>query len=445
MQDDATLLRCYAETRSNTAFAEIVQRHLNLVYSAALRQVAGDTHLAEDITQSVFTDLARKAAAVAGCPVLAGWLHTSTHYAAAKAVRTEQRRRAREQEAQIMHELTNENTRDAEWSRMRPVLDDAIRQLNTTDRDAILLRFFEGHAFAAIGARCGLNENTARMRVERALDKLRAQLARRGISSTTGALATVLTSQAVVAAPTALGTSITSAALMSTASGGAVVSFFQLMAITKTQVAITGALLIAGGGAVVSQQQTSAALNAEIASLHEQSHEIAALRDENAQLARIAADTERLRSSVAQLPQLRTETSALREKLASIPPDKKTFSGNPRASRGSVSNREASSNYDITQLDRGPVPKHRVAPVYPMEMLRAGITGEAVVDFIVDANGNVANASVVKSTHRELEAPALEAIKQWKFDPGAKNGRPVHTRQQVPIVFTLSPDETDWF
>ena len=99
MKDDATLLRSYARNRSESDFAELVHRHVNLVYSAALRQVNGDVHLAQDVTQTVFTDLARKASSLANYQALAGWLFTSTRFAAAKFVRGEQRRRLREQEA----------------------------------------------------------------------------------------------------------------------------------------------------------------------------------------------------------------------------------------------------------------------------------------------------------------------------------------------------------
>jgi DNA-directed RNA polymerase specialized sigma24 family protein len=95
MTVDAELLDRYVRLNSEGAFAELVQRHINLVYSAALRQVAGDAHLAEDVTQSVFGDLARKAAALAQRQELTGWLYTSTHFAASKAVRAERRRRVR--------------------------------------------------------------------------------------------------------------------------------------------------------------------------------------------------------------------------------------------------------------------------------------------------------------------------------------------------------------
>src|SRR5216117_1397943 len=122
MTPDGELLRRYTETNSENAFAELVERHLNLVYSAALRQVNGDAHLAQDVAQTVFADLARKAASLARRPVLTGWLYTSAHFAAAKAVRTERRRHTREEEARAMHELLHTAAPDADWEHLRPVL-----------------------------------------------------------------------------------------------------------------------------------------------------------------------------------------------------------------------------------------------------------------------------------------------------------------------------------
>src|SRR3954469_4073678 len=108
MKDDAELLASYVRNRSDSDFAELVQRHVNLVYSAALRQVNGDVHLAQDVAQTVFTDLARKAGTLAARPVLAGWLFTSTRFAASKAVRGERRRKSREQEAYTMNEISQD-------------------------------------------------------------------------------------------------------------------------------------------------------------------------------------------------------------------------------------------------------------------------------------------------------------------------------------------------
>src|SRR5437762_7752980 len=181
MIDDAQLLRRYAEAGSEAAFSEIVSRHIDLVYSAALRQVNGDAHLAQDVAQTVFADLARKAASLAHRPILTGWLYTSAHFAAAKAVRTERRRHTREEEAQLMNPLLCDPAPDLDWEKLRPVLDAAMLELNETDREAVLLRYFDNRPHAEIAGRLGLSENAARMRVDRALEKLRTLLARRGL------------------------------------------------------------------------------------------------------------------------------------------------------------------------------------------------------------------------------------------------------------------------
>src|SRR5471032_1175640 len=138
MIEDAELLRRYADSHDEDDFAELVRRHVNLVYSAALRQVNGDAHLAQDITQLVFADLARKAGSLASHRVLAGWLFTSTRFAAAKAVRGERRRHAREAEAHLMQELNREPSAQLDWARVRPVLDDVLGELGDADREAIL-------------------------------------------------------------------------------------------------------------------------------------------------------------------------------------------------------------------------------------------------------------------------------------------------------------------
>ena len=199
MMDDAELLRRFVRERSQEAFTELVRRHVNLVYFAALRRVGGDAHLADDVAQSVFADLVRKAPSLQERPGLTGWLYTSTRFAAAQVVRGERRRRTHEQEAQTMHEL--HATPDTDWNQLRPVIDEALDELDDHDREAVLLRFFENQPFAAVGARFSLSADAARMRVERALDKLRSLLERRGIASTSAALAAVFTSQSGMTAP----------------------------------------------------------------------------------------------------------------------------------------------------------------------------------------------------------------------------------------------------
>jgi len=211
MTDDAELLRSYVEARSEQAFTELVQRHVNLVYFAALRRVGGDAHLADDVTQKVFADLARKASSLKDRSVITGWLYTSTRFAAAQAVRSERRRKTHEQEAHTMHEL--HSTPEPDWNNLRPIIDGAMDELNERERETLLLRFFENRPLAEVGAKFSLSPDAARMRVDRALEKLRRLLAKRGIVSTSAALAAAFVTQSAMATPAGLVTKIAAGAL----------------------------------------------------------------------------------------------------------------------------------------------------------------------------------------------------------------------------------------
>jgi RNA polymerase sigma factor (sigma-70 family) len=244
---DTELLRRYAEDGSEAAFAELVSRHVGLVYAAALRQVGGAAHRAQDVAQTVFVALARQAAPLSRRREIVGWLYTSTHHVAAKLKRTEQRRAQREQEAHAMNEINADDRAAVDWDRLRPVLDAAMHGLSDADREAILLRYFQNLRLAAIGQRLGLSEDAARMRVERALDKLQALLGRHGITSTTAALGVALANPALAVAPAGLAATVTGAALagVATGTGGAVAAAAILMN-TKTTLASVVAVLALG-------------------------------------------------------------------------------------------------------------------------------------------------------------------------------------------------------
>jgi len=376
----------------------------------------------------VFTDLARKAAALSRRPVLAGWLYTSTHYATAKILRTEQRRQTREQEAQAMHELLSNAAPEADGDRLRPVLDAAMRELNERDREAVLLRFFEGRGFAEVGARLNLTENAARMRVDRALDKLRARLSEHGVTSTAAALALALANQAVVAAPAGLAATITGAALTGAAASGGAWAVLQFIATNKLPIGIVSAVIMAGGTGVVLQQQTNARLQREIEALSQENRQITALQEENLRLQQTAAEVAALRADDAELAQLGTEATALRARLQA----------QARAQAANRAPATTASIFNLVQLDKIPVARYQARPVYPFELSRAGVTGEATVGIIVDSEGNVREAYTVKATRPEFGTAATEAVQKWKFQPGQKGGIPVNTRMQVPIVFSLS-------
>src|SRR6516165_8232032 len=217
MNEDADLLSRYATDQSEAAFAELTRRHVDLVYSAALRLLNGDVHSAEDVTQQVFTEVARQAKQLARHPAPVGWLYTTTRLMALRVNRTNGRRKAREEEAHAMNELLHHEEPSGDWNQLRPVLEDVMHELDDRDRHAVLLRFFQNKTLGEIGASLNLTENAARMRVERALDKLRGKLTRRGVTATAAALATAIGANAVQSAPAGFAATLPAAAIAGSA------------------------------------------------------------------------------------------------------------------------------------------------------------------------------------------------------------------------------------
>lgn len=277
MTDDSTLLRSYAATGDEDAFTEVVRRHLPFVYSTALRRLGCDTHRAQDVTQVVFCALARDARHVARYPVLSGWLYTTTRNAVFNVMRSEKRRRTREEEAGYMHHIESESDTSADWSKLRPVLDSAMDRLSIRDREAVLLRFFAGRSFGEIGAIVGLSEDAARKRIERALDKLRDLLHPHGVASTSTALVALLASQPVSAASAGLLASVTGAALSTGASAAAGVATFITM--TKLQAGIAATVILAGAIGLITQHRIISTLREDAAIAQER---LARLTSENA-------------------------------------------------------------------------------------------------------------------------------------------------------------------
>jgi RNA polymerase sigma factor (sigma-70 family) len=205
--NDAELLQEYASSGSEAAFRALVERHLPLVHSAALRQV-GDPALAEDIAQAAFIILARKAGELSSGTILAGWLFRTTRHIAARAVRSEQRRRRREQEALQMQGADPNEA----WQRLAPRLDEALAQLGEVDRNAVLLHYFEHKRLREVGLALGMSEDTAQKRISRAVEKLRKRLVKRGVALPLVVIPGLLMSHGAQAAPSHLGGTVTAAA-----------------------------------------------------------------------------------------------------------------------------------------------------------------------------------------------------------------------------------------
>jgi RNA polymerase sigma factor (sigma-70 family) len=330
MLNDADLLRQYATNGSEEAFTELVSRHLSLVYSAALRQVHGDAHLAEDVAQMVFIDLAQKAQGLVRHPVLSGWLYVSTRMAAANALRAQARREKREQTAWAMQPSTSEASSATDWVRLSAALDAAMAKLNGGDRDAVLLRYFERKELKAVGATLGISEDAARMRVNRALEKLRSVLSERGIALSATALTTLITGEALSAVPTGLIAKIASVALLNAGTmSGAGIGALKVLSMTKAQLGILGLVLAT---AVITplwvQHRMQNQLEEENRALRQ---ELNLLRqtNENLTLAKVdTAELDRLRREEAELLRLRGELNVLRRQpKATIPEQGPSSSG----------------------------------------------------------------------------------------------------------------------
>jgi RNA polymerase sigma factor (sigma-70 family) len=250
--DDKILLREYAASNSEAAFETLVSRHIRLVYSAACRQMR-DPHLAEEVTQAVFILLAQKAGRISGEAILSGWLIKTTRFVALAQRRAAARRRQYEQEAHMQSE-DHGNPPDPLWEEISPLLDEALVQLGNQDRQAVLLRFFEGRSLTDVGRSLGIAEDAARMRISRALEKLRRFFLKRGVATTVAIIAGAMSANSVQGVPVALAKTITVLAVAKgAAASGSTLTLLngalKLMAWTKAKTAIAvGATMVLAGG-----------------------------------------------------------------------------------------------------------------------------------------------------------------------------------------------------
>jgi RNA polymerase sigma factor (sigma-70 family) len=292
------LLRDYVERRSEAAFAELVRRHIDFVYSAALR-ILRDPYLAEDMTQSTFIAMAQNARQLAHRPVLSGWLHRTVQNLAANAIRSEVRRRAREQEAATMIQSLSTEPNPL-WQELAPQLDAALGELSEPDRDALLLRYFEHKSAREMAQVFRISDAAAQKRVTRAVERLRQFLAKRGITVGAPGLVLVIAANAVEAAPIGLAMTIsTTAALAGTALSATLsVAAPQALAMTTLQKAVLATVLTAAIGTGVYEGAQNAKLRGQQAPLVRQLEQLQRERDEAASgLAALQTENESLKSN----------------------------------------------------------------------------------------------------------------------------------------------------
>ena len=317
---DQQLLRDYTERRSEEAFAELVQRHVDHVYSAALRMVH-DAHLAEDVTQSAFVALAQNARQLAEHPVLSGWLHRTAQNLAVKTVRSDARRRAHEQEAAMDGLLATES--DADWEQIAPHLDAALGELTQADHDALTLRYFERKSAREMATVLGTSDEAAQKRVSRAVERLREFLANRRVAVGGTGLAALLSTNAVQSAPFGLGATIAASATLT----GAVLHTATTIGVTNAiamttlqKILITGSVAVAVGTGIYGSRQISL-LRTQVETLRRQQEPFASqseelLRQRDEAIKRLAAadqENARLRRETADIFRLRGEVTALRQ------------------------------------------------------------------------------------------------------------------------------------
>ena len=318
MTTDSELLQQFARDRSEKAFATLVSRHVDLVYSAALRQVRS-SQLAEEVAQTVFLDLSRSADKLKSDTILTAWLYTVTRRKAIDVVRHESSRQLREQ---IAVELAAMKTPDAHWKEIEPLLDEAMETLDETDRSAILLRYFENKSLREVGESLGASDDAAQKRVMRAVEQLREYFSRKGVTIGGAGLVTLVSANAAQAAPIALSALISSAVITGgTVSTAGLVGAGKTLIMTTAQKTFVTIVLVSAAGVGIYEARQSATLRAKVQPLEPQQQTVPADKtqelirerdDATQQLAELREEIDRLNRNSAELVKLRGEVARLR-------------------------------------------------------------------------------------------------------------------------------------
>jgi len=468
---DQELLRDFVAYKSEAAFAELVRRHVDHVYSAALRMVC-DVHLAQDVTQGVFIALAKSASQLTDRPILSGWLHRTAQNIAANTVRSEVRRHTREQEAAAMNELLG-NEPDTTWEMISPRLDAALGELDEPDRDALTLRYFERKSSREMAAILGTSEDAAKKRVSRAVERLRESFSKRRVAVAAGGLAALISANAVQSAPAGLAATISSVVLTGTAvQTSTILTATKTIAMTTIQKSIIIASLasVAGTGIYAAHlntqlqakidtlQQQQAPLTAQIQELQQErndaTNQLASLLAENAwlksdsnqdELLRLRAEVTRMENSQSQQQDDAT-TSAAKALVAKVNQLKQWLDQHPNEKIpeiGLLSDtewlREASRTGNLTTDDDFVQAANGLRSTAKQDAAR--LMGQALDTYIANNNGKL-------PTDMSQLAPYLNA----SMDPSVlqryqlvQSGNLSNISENDPIIAEKSPvdDQAD--
>ena len=403
-ETDLELLARYNRQHAEDAFAELVRRHLGLVYSAALRQVRSP-QLAEEVAQSVFIDLARNAARLKPDTILTAWLYQVTRRTAIDVVRREASRQLREQ---IATEMNAMNATAADWTRIEPLLDEAMHALDDTDRIAILLRYFENKSLREVGVTLGTSENAAQKRLGRAVERLREFFAKRGVTIGASGLVIVISANAVQAAPVGLAITISSAAALAgtTLAPTAAATVTKAIVMTTTQKALIAAALAAAIGSGIYEARQASQLRAQVRAFQQQQAPWAEL-----------------------VAQLQRERDDAMKRLASRPIISAPRLPAPRV-QAAMPTEAAPTNVIARVLKGGDAPK---------------LTGQQVESYLRE---NRRNAASLLAAYRSTGDPALlqEATQKFPGDPQVafeaafkKDGLPEERRQWLDALKLSAP------
>ncbi len=446
---DRDLLEKFGISGDQGAFSNFVNRHLKLVYSVALRGVSGDRQLAEDVAQQVFADAAQKATKLATRQSVIGWLFTATRYAASKVVRGRIRQAQREEIAAKMNEIERSDSSSEIGPELLPLIEGAIDKLSDTDRDAIIYRYYEQLDYLTIGSKLGLSPAAVRMRVDRALSKLRASLSRKDITSTGAALATTLGSHALTVAPSGLSAAITTTAVSTAMSAPS--AFVACVVGAKGSIAATVAVVSIGFIIQLNlpvDESLSGGMNGRLSgeTMVSDSAAESIKRDQRSERGESDGSRDSLDAGTGADP-VELAYAALDRDAALL--EKRLSEVVSQAHEIEPKSRAASEPVALSELDVMPKPASVVEPVYPTSFFGSKIPGEVYVKFVIAEDGSTGDFELLSATHPVFAANVLYALARSQFEPGKIANQAVATKVRQKMQFEPNankrPKYEDWF